>query len=351
MPTPSSPRLDAIEATLAELIPRLSPAPNPRGRPEILPGALLWTAMLVCIVRKTGSQQAIWRLLTQAGLWDFPRVPVTAEAVRIRLERSGPVVMQTLFTQVTDALAVQMPGDAALAPFASGVYAIDDSTLDTVARTLPALRTVPAGDDRLVPGKLITAFDVRTQQFQTVLTTEVPRQNEKVAARDVVATLPKRGLILADLGYFSFAWFDDLSDAAYRYISKLRTATSTTSAHVLSVLGTVRDELVWLGTWMRRIRPRTWSGASRCRSAPRSTSISSMCSTRTKCRSWRSCGCMPDAGISSWPSRRSNGTGLAPALAGEMGADPDPDLGRAADRPDRIVVARPDCHAGRRRPV
>ena len=249
MSTAPVPRLDAIEATLAELIPRLSPAPNPHGRPEILPGALLWTAMLVCIARKTGSQQAIWRLLSQSGLWTFPQVPISAEAVRIRLERSGPAIMQDLFTQVTAELDGAVAADADLAPFAAGVYAIDESTLDGIARTLPTLRGVPAGDDRLLPGKLITAFDVRTQQFHTVQTTALPRQNEKVAARDVVATLPQDSLILADLGYFSFPWFDDLTDAGYWYVSKLREKTSTTTVHVLAAQGTVRDELVWLGAY------------------------------------------------------------------------------------------------------
>ncbi|HEV2109638.1 MAG TPA: transposase [Thermomicrobiales bacterium] len=116
-----------------------------------------------------------------------------------------------------------------------------------MARTLPALRAVPAGDDRLLPGKLITAFNVRTQQFQTVLTTDLPRQ--KVAAREVVATLPVRSLILADLDYFSFRWFDELTDADYWYVSKLRNKTSWAVVHVLSAHGQVRDELVWLGAY------------------------------------------------------------------------------------------------------
>jgi hypothetical protein len=118
MPAPSAPRLDAIEAVLSDLIPRLSPAPALRGRPEILPGALLWTGLLVCILRGATSQQALWRLLSQAGLWHFPRVPVSAEAVRIRLQRAGPGVMQDLFTQVTAHLVTTVPDDASLAPFA-----------------------------------------------------------------------------------------------------------------------------------------------------------------------------------------------------------------------------------------
>lgn len=249
MPPTAPPRLEAIEAVLSELIPRLCPAPNPRGRPEILPGALLWTGLLVCILHKTTSQHALWRLLSQTGLWHFPHVPVSAETVRIRLQRAGPGIMQDLFTQVTAELATQVPDDATLAPFAPGVFAIDESTLDQIARTLPTLRAVPAGNDRLLPGKLITAFDVRSQQFHTVLTTDVPRQNVRVAARDLVATLPGGSLILADLGYFGFEWFDDLLDAGFSFVSRLRAKTTSEVVHVLSAKDGVRDELVWLGTY------------------------------------------------------------------------------------------------------
>lgn len=59
--------------------------------------------------------------------------------------------MQPLFTDITAELRAQTDGDTRLAPFAAGVDAIDESTLDQVARTLPALRGVPAGDDRLCP--------------------------------------------------------------------------------------------------------------------------------------------------------------------------------------------------------
>jgi hypothetical protein len=213
---PASPdRLDAIETVLLDLIPRLTQPHMGRGRPEILPGALLWTGLLVGMVRGTTSQQALWRLLSQAGLWDFPRIPVSAEAVRVRLERRGPTTLQQLFGDVTAELGERSAGDTRLAPFASGVYALDDTTLDQVARTLPSLRQVPAGDDRLLPGKLSVAFDVRRQLITTVLPTELPRQNERVAAPELAASLPKGSLLLADLGYFSFPWFDALTEAGY----------------------------------------------------------------------------------------------------------------------------------------
>lgn len=247
MPAAAPVALDAIEATLRELIPPACPRPAHRGRPEVVTGAMLWSGLLVCVLRRTTSQQALWRLLTQSGLWDFPRVEVCAEAIRLRLVRSGPTVMQDLFTDISTALAATVPADDALAPFATGVYVLDESTLDQVARTLPALRAVPTGDDRLLPGKLISAFDLRTQQFVTVQTTDVPRQNEKIAARELVRTLPAQSLLLADLGYFAFPWFDELVDAGYHVISRLREKTTYATIHVFTDQDGVRDELIWLG--------------------------------------------------------------------------------------------------------
>lgn len=241
--------LDPSEARLTELIPELVPAPALRGRPEILPGALLWSGLLVCILRGATSQQALWRLLSQAGLWSFPRVPVSAEAVRLRLVRTGATIMPDLFRHVSAVLAQIAVAETTVAPFATGVYALDESTLDHVARTLPTVRAIPAGDDRLLPGKRSTAFALRTQQFATVLTTALPRQNEKVVARDLVRTLPVGSLLLADLGYFAFPWFDELIDAGYHLISRRREQTTYETAWVLPDVTGMRDELVWLGTY------------------------------------------------------------------------------------------------------
>jgi hypothetical protein len=246
--SPAAPeRLDAIESVLFDLIPRLTQPQTGRGRPEILPAALLWSGLRVGMLRGLPSPHALWRLLSQTGLWDFPRIPVSAEAVRLRRERRGPATMQQVFGDVTAELRERAEGDTRLAPFASGVYALDDTTLDQVARTLPALREVPAGDDRLLPGKLSVAFDVRRQLLTTVLPTELPHQREQVAARALLATLPKGALVLADLGYFGFAWFDDLTEGGYHYISRWRAKTSAEVLPTYTDADGVRDELVWLG--------------------------------------------------------------------------------------------------------
>jgi hypothetical protein len=229
---------------------RLDPAAPARpGRPRVLPALALWSGLVVCVLRGYGSQQALWRLLSGVGLWDYPRFPVTDQAVRNRLAAGGTDALAQLFRQLSAVLAERLApyADATLAPFAAEVVALDASTLDQLARLLPALRGVPAGDARLLPGKLAGRFDLRRQQWQLVRHIEDPQQNDKVAARDLLAGLPPGSLILADLQYFAFPWFDDLTDAGYHWVSRYRSKTSYAVLHAYYRDGDTFDGLVWLG--------------------------------------------------------------------------------------------------------
>lgn len=244
--------LDQIEAILQDLLPRLLPpdtaaTPVRRGRPEVLPSSLLWTGLLVGMLRGGRTQTDLWRLLGLTGLWDHARIPIGAEGVRKRLAHAGSGVMQQLFADITAELALRTPPQTDVAPHFPGIYAIDDTTLDQVARTLPRLRTVPVGDDRLLPGKLSSLIDVRTQQFVRIDPTELPHRNPKVALPNLVTDLPAGSLVLFDLGYFAFERFDALSQQGLHYVSRLREKTSVTVIEAITDEPQVRDTLVWLG--------------------------------------------------------------------------------------------------------
>src|SRR5206468_3995922 len=159
------------EATLQEwltttAVPLAAPtAPRRRGRPPVLPAMLLWSGLLVCILRGFRAQLDLWRLLTQQGLWHFPRVNVCDMAVYKRLERSSPAGMQQLFERVTQAIQDAWPELTSVpyARFASAIVALDRTTLDPVLRKLNLLREVPAGTASLLAGALTCLFDVRRQ--------------------------------------------------------------------------------------------------------------------------------------------------------------------------------------------
>jgi hypothetical protein len=288
-----------LESTLRELVASslavsptepAVPAVSSRdpGRPAVLPAAVLWTGLLVGILRGFSSQREIWQLLCVHGLWESPHFPITDAAFYQRLARTPATALQTLFVQVTQALqarfAYHTVGAALagrpLAAFAAGIFAFDHTHLAGVARRLRALRDVPAGDDRLLPGALGACFDLRRQQWTKALFTTQTTGNlarthaplpasepagETVAAAGtggapvggdatagaLLAGLPVGSLILADLGFFSFAWFDQLSTAGYWFVSRLRERVTYVTCHVLyhgTAAGvTVRDSLIYLG--------------------------------------------------------------------------------------------------------
>jgi trk system potassium uptake protein TrkA len=254
---PSSPIIGDIEAFLRAAIADLAPDPTEpvgRGRPRVLPALCLWSGLLVSVLRGFASQTDLWRLLTQQGLWDYPRFPVTDQAVYDRLADAGTAPMEQLFAHLTGLLAARLApfADADLAPFATDVVALDESDLDQMARLLPALRALPARDAGLLGGTLAGVFDLRLQQWRRVAYRTDACQNEKVIARDMVADLPVGSLIVAgcplgSIGYFGFQWFDDLTDAGYWWVSRLRAGTSYAVIHPYYQDGETFDGLVWLG--------------------------------------------------------------------------------------------------------
>jgi Transposase DDE domain len=244
--------LDRIEYVIRDVIEDMEPAPpSPRGRgaPAILPELCLWAGMLICILRGFSSQRAIWRVLTLYGLWDFPRVSVSDAAIYDRLARSDDASLTHLFVQITQILRAHLApyADQTLAPFAPEVMALDESVLEKVMRHLPTHRQ-RTGKER-IPGKLAALFDLRRQQWCRAQIIDDAGEREQLHARDLVSGLPGGSLILADLGYFGFAWFDDLTDAGYWWVSRLKARVTYEVIHTFYDDGTTCDALIWLGRY------------------------------------------------------------------------------------------------------
>ena len=164
----------------------------------------------------------------------FAPVQVVDQAVYNRLARAAGV-MRAFFEQVSAWMSEQMAGleDRRLAPWASQVLALDESTLDAVGRWLPALRHVVPGDPRLLAGRISALFDVRRQQWVRVEVWQEAVANCKAQARHMVEGLQAGTLLLFDRGYLSFPWFDELSERGLWWISRYANHASYHVRHVL----------------------------------------------------------------------------------------------------------------------
>ena len=104
--TPRDVSLDQVEAILHDLVAGMAPDPVPaRGRPRILPALALWSGLLVGILRGSSAIAGTWRLLSGAGLWWFPRFPISDQAVAKRIADDDGATIRTMFTAISSGLA------------------------------------------------------------------------------------------------------------------------------------------------------------------------------------------------------------------------------------------------------
>src|SRR5205085_5247597 len=223
--------------------------PNGPGRPMEWPKVALWSGLLLCVLQGARGVREMWRYLVLQGY------DICDQTLSDRLEQEGTAWLEHFFAQITAMLAawlrplVEQQAWYRLASFATDVLALDETTLDPVARKLPILRYLKKGAVELLPGKLAGLYDVRLQLWRRIDYLPEAVQNCKVHAKAMLKGVAQGTLLLFDLGYFSFEWLDELSQRQLWFVSRLREKTSYTVLHTFYELEEVFDGIVWLGTY------------------------------------------------------------------------------------------------------
>jgi Transposase DDE domain len=221
-----------------------------RGRPATLTALHLSLAIVLSGLDGFGSQLALWRRICLEPMGPFAPVWVGDQAVYNRLERAAGA-MRAFFEQVSDWMGGQLVGleERSLAPWATQVLALDESTLDAVGRWLPELRRVLPGDARLLAGRISALFDVRRQHWVRVELWQEAVANCKQQARLLLEGLQAGTLLLFDRGYLSFGWFDELTQRRLWWITRYANHASYQVRHILYQGDGVLDAIVWLGRY------------------------------------------------------------------------------------------------------
>jgi Transposase DDE domain len=221
-----------------------------RGRPVTIHAAHLWFSLLVSVLFGMNSYQDLWRRMCGQMVGPFLPIHVSDDAIVKRLRQAGLDPLQQLFSQVSRHLAQQLAPlvKTDVASFASRIVSLDETTWDAMQRHLASQRDLPDGDAGLLAGKLGARFDIRTQQWDFIQFRASVQANCKVDLCSLLLGLPLGSLLLFDLGYFSFPWFDYLTQMHYWFVCRLREKTTYQLHHVFYRHEGVLDALVWLGS-------------------------------------------------------------------------------------------------------
>jgi hypothetical protein len=122
----------------------------------------------------------------------------------------------------------------------------DGSTLEALRKKTASLRERTG---LVLAGKIMVLVDAFSHRPLWQLYTEDAAANDKRFAAEILAALPVGGLLVCDLGFFSFLWFDDFTDQKKFFVTRMREKTAYRTVQLLSQGLAYRDEIIQVGQY------------------------------------------------------------------------------------------------------
>ena len=230
-------------------------------RQRILTLPVMVAFVLSLIWRQVGSVTEAVRELNKRGiLWAQPTL-VNQQAVSERLRVFPPELFRRVLLDVLEKMkanwqARQRPLNAvtarALAHF-SAVWILDGSTLDALLRKVGLLRD---GEGTVLAGRLGCLLNAASLLPEEVWYEEDSQAHDQHFWERAAAKLPKGGLLLFDLGFINYTWFDALSEQVRYFVTRCKTNAVYQVDQVLHTSAHLHDQLVWLGSPQKRCQYR-----------------------------------------------------------------------------------------------
>jgi hypothetical protein len=260
LPNPSNPE---IEDRLTELVSPLTYAlvsqyHNLGLRERILNLPVMVAMVLSLIWRQVPSASELVRMVARDALLWTPPLEVSQKAFSLRLGS----LPDSLFKQVLlDLLAKlqerslararpQPPVIAKALRHFGHLWIIDGSTLEALFRKVGPLRE-KAGDEgvKVLGGKLFGLLDLASKLPINLWHDPNPARSDISFLEEVKALLSSGTLLLFDLVFYSFDWFDWLTEHQVSFVTRMRTIATYDITQRLVDSERVHDYVIKLGRY------------------------------------------------------------------------------------------------------
>jgi hypothetical protein len=223
-----------------------------RMRQRLLTLPVMVAIVVSLVWRRVPAVAEGQKVLAQEGLLWTPPLPVSPQAITTRLDVLPAAVMGQLFAEVCTRLPAQAapsvchPSWAPVREHFPLIAIVDGSTLEALRKRTQVLR---ARDGVLLAGKTLVMVEAFSHRPRWQLYTEDAAANDQRFAAEILAALPAGGLLVFDLGFFSFLWFDDFTGAQKFFVTRMRKKTAYRTVQGLSGNPYYRDELLHVGQY------------------------------------------------------------------------------------------------------
>jgi hypothetical protein len=228
-----------------------NPARRIRLRARILTLPVMVALVVSFVWRRLGAIAEVQRVLAQEGLLWVSPLQVSEQAIAKRLDTLPASALAEVFTEVSTRLQAQpspqLPGLESWAGVRAHfprIARVDGSTLEALRKKTQPLQAQPG---LVLAGRMMVMGEAFTHRPLWQLYTEDAAANDKRFAPEILAALPLGGLLIFDLGFFSFLWFDDFTEQQKYFVTRLRQKTAYRATPLLSSSPYSRDELIEVG--------------------------------------------------------------------------------------------------------
>ena len=258
------PEIEEVERRLYALLspsllaPRQMERRNPkdRGRPIRMRARLLTLPVMMAIIvslvfRRLSSLTEAQRLLARDGLlWTSP-IQVSKQAINKRLDTMPAAIMGDIFREVCERLrsepAGELPGRCShLEGRFAAIVMVDGSTLEELGKKTKDLRGV---EEPVLGGKIMMMVDAFGLRPLWQSYTEDSSANDKRFCQQILDQVPQGGLLIYDLGFFSFDWFDKSTDQNKYFVTRMRHKTAYKVVRTLSEGSYYSDQIIEVGKY------------------------------------------------------------------------------------------------------
>lgn len=222
-----------------------------KWRDRILTLPVMMAIVVSLVYRQIPGLREVQRVLSQEGLLWVERMEVSAQAVSKRLQALPIELFAQIFEQVMQTTIANPKHQAipenwqVVCTRFTAIWIADGSTLEALRRKLKALKE----QEKILAGKIMMVVEAFSHQPVTTWYTTNSKANDKIWCDQLLERLPVGGLLIFDLGFFKFPWFDAFTQANKFFVTRLREKTSYKVIRCLANAPFYRDEIIDMGEY------------------------------------------------------------------------------------------------------
>lgn len=219
-------------------------------RERVLTLPVMVAVVLSLVYRQIPSLSELVRVLEQSGLLWLVPMRVSVEAVSKRLQ----VLPVSVFSEIFDGVLARVRGSPGVVSEVwrpieqrfSAVWVADGSSLEEIRRQLKCCKDETK---TILGGKMMAVVELFTHRPVKLSYCENPKANDKTFGEWLLQHLPKGGLLVFDLGFFKFPWFDQFSEEQKYFVTRLREKTAYQVVQTDSQGPRYKDQRIVLGQY------------------------------------------------------------------------------------------------------